>query len=119
MEFILKLLGSSFLRDITEKISDAYEAKLKADTDEAKLEAEKTITMLEARRDVLIAEQRRKLTSWIRPAIAFPVVVYVNKIILWDTVLKLGVTPNPGEFVNWIVVTVIGAYMLTRPFERK
>lgn len=116
---ILSMFMGGPLTTITNSLKEAYTEKLKADTSEKKLEAEQTIAHLEARRDVLIAEQQRALTSWIRPALALPVVLYEWKLIVWDTMLGWGVTPDPGSFVNWVVVTVIGAYMLTRPFERR
>jgi hypothetical protein len=119
MNWLLQLFGGGLLGQITDRIGDAYEAKLNATTDKAKLETEETLAYLEAQRALLLEEQKRWLTAWIRPAIAFPVVVYIWKTILWDTVLQWGVTPYPGDFVNWTVITVIGAYMLTRPFEIK
>lgn len=107
------------METISSHLSDAYQAKLTADTNEKKLEAEQNIAWLTAQREILVKEQGRWYTAWIRPALAFPVVAFVWKVVLWDTVLQLGVTPHPGEFVNWVVVTVIGAYMLTRPFEKR
>lgn len=119
MNWILQLLGGGFLSDITKEIGQAYELKLKAETDKDKLEADQRLAYLEGRRAVLMEEQKRWYTAWIRPMIALPVVIYIWKLIVWDTVLKLGVTPYPGDFVNWVVLTVIGAYFLTRPFERR
>ena len=119
MNWLLQLFGGGFLSKLTDRIGDAYEAKLQATTDTAKLQADQYIAHLEAQRSILIEEQKRFLTAWIRPAIAFPVVVFIWKIVLWDTVLQWGSTPWPGDFVHWVVITVIGAYMLTRPFERK
>ena len=116
---ILSFFTSAAFGSITSSLQEAYEAKLRAETSEAKLEADKYIAHLQAQQSILLAEQRRALTAWIRPALAVPVVVYEWKLIIWDTVLGLGVTPDPGEIVGWIVITVIGAYMLTRPFERR
>ena len=112
-------LTSGVVGSITSSLNEAYQAKLTAQTSEKKLEADILISKLEAQRSVLVAEQKRWITAWIRPMLALPVVIYTWKILVWDTVLQLGVTPNPGEIVNWIVVTTIGAYFLTRPFERK
>lgn len=119
MNWLLQFFGGGFLSKLTDRLGDAYEAKLRADTDEKKLQADMYISHLEAQRSILVEEQKRLLTAWIRPAIAFPVVVFVWKIVLWDTVLQWGTTPWPGDFVHWVVITVIGAYMLTRPFESK
>lgn len=115
---IARFFASKSFGAITEQLKDAYRMKLEAQTNEAKLEADTYIAHLQAQQQVLLAEQGRWLTAWIRPALAFPVVVYIWKLIIWDTILQWGVTQNPGEFINWVVVTVIGAYMLARPFEK-
>lgn len=115
---ILTWLTSSAASTITEKLIETYELKLKATTDEKKLEADLIIARLEAQQGILLAEQGRWYTAWIRPMLALPVVIFVWKILVYDTVLQLDVTPNPGEFVRWIVTVVIGAYFLTRPFEK-
>lgn len=104
---------------LSSHLSDAYKAKLAAETDSDRLIAEENIKTLSLQRDVLVAEQRRALTAWIRPAMAFPVVVFLWKILIWDTVLGLGVTPYPGQFVEYVVYTLVGAYFVTRPFERR
>jgi len=116
---ILTWLAGQGLGVVTSQLQEAYQTWLKAETNEAKLEAEKQLAWLSAQKEVIISEQRSKLTSWIRPALALPVVLYVWKLIVWDTILQLGVTNNPGEFINYIVLTVIGAYFLTRPFEKR
>lgn len=116
---ILSFLGKGILQDIGSQIKDAYRMRLEAETSEKKLEADQYIAHLQAQQAILLAEQNRLLTSWIRPALALPVVIYIWKIIVFDTVLGLGFTLDPGSFVNWVVVTVVGAYMLTRPFERR
>lgn len=116
---LLNLLGGNLVQTVSEELSEAYQAKLRAETNEAKLEAQVNIAYLEGRMNVLLAEQKRWLTAWIRPALAAPVVILLWKLIVWDTVLGWGVTPDPGEFIRWVVVTVVGAYFLTRPFERK
>lgn len=115
LTYLLSFFGSS----VTREIKDVYETWKSAETNEAKLEAEKQLAWLTAQKEVIISEQSRWLTAWIRPALALPVVVYVWKIVVWDTVLQWGVTPNPGEFVNYIVLTILGAYFLTRPFEKR
>ena len=116
---LVGFLGSAAFGSIANELQEAYQAKLRAETSEQKLEAEQYIAHLQAQQSVLLAEQGRWLTAWIRPAIALPVVAYIWKLIIWDTMLGWGITPDPGSFVNWVVVTVIGAYMLTRPFERR
>lgn len=103
---------------IADELVTAYEAKQKALTDEARLRADVLINQLEARQSVLIAEQGSWLTKWIRPALALPIVVYFWKIIIWDKVLKMGVTDPIGETGEYLMVAVVGAYFVTRPFEK-
>jgi hypothetical protein len=116
---ILSFLTSGGLKAITQSLTEAYELRLRAQTDKEKLEADMVIRQLEARQAVLLAEQGRWYTAWIRPMLALPVVILVWKLLVYDTALGLGVTPDPGVFVTGIVWTIIGAYFLTRPFERK
>ncbi len=116
---ILGFFGSGIVGEIGEQLNRAYAAKLNAQNEESRIAADELITTLTLQQQLLVVEQKRWLTAWVRPALAFPVVVLVNKLIIWDTVLGWGVTDYPGDFVAWLVTTIVGAYMLTRPFERK
>lgn len=116
---ILSFFGGTFLKEVTGNLQEAYKAKLAAQNDHEKLEAEQNIALLQVQRDILVAEQGRAMTAWIRPALAFPVIVLVWKLLIWDTVLGLDVTPDPGVLVMGIVWTILGAYFVTRPFERR
>jgi hypothetical protein len=99
-------------------LKDAYLAKQKAQTDEQKLEADLRIRQLEAQESVLIAEQASGVTRWIRPAIAFPFVAYLWKVVLWDKVFGLGATDPLSAELGEIMMVMVGAYFLTRPFEK-
>lgn len=99
-------------------LKDAYLAKKQAESDEQQLEADLRIRQLEAQQELLIAEQGRVLTRWIRPAIAFPFVAYLWKAVLWDKVFSLGSTDPLSSELGEIMMVMIGAYFLTRPFER-
>jgi len=104
---------------ITEQLKDAYEIKKKAETQKEVLDANVDIKQLELRAAVLKEEQRSALTAWIRPALAFPVVLFWMKIIIWDIVLKLGTTDNPSEQVWWYLTLIPTAYFLVRPLEKR
>lgn len=114
---ILKWLTGGGIAAIGGELRQAYEAKLKAQTDAEKLAAEETIARLEAQQAVLIAEQGRILTSWIRPAIAAPFVLYIWKLIVWDKIMGQGATDNLSPELWQMMTVVIGAYFLTRPIE--
>lgn len=103
---------------IAERLTAAYEAKLKAETDQDRLKASVLIRQLEARENVLIAEQSSWFTKWIRPALAFPIVVYFWKIVIWDKVFKWGTTDPIGPTGEYLMIAVVGAYFITRPLEK-
>ena len=106
------------LNGIAKQLRSAYEAKLKAANDSERIKADITIKQLEARQEVLLAEQKHWMTRWIRPAFAFPFVVYDFKVIVWDKVFELGSTDGLTPEFWKLQMIVFGAYFLTRPFEK-
>ena len=116
---ILSWFTGGGLSTIAENLEKAYEAKLNAQTDKEKLEADQNIEQLKARQSVLIAEQGSWLTSWIRPGIAAPFVIYLWKIIVFDKVLGMGATDGLSPEIWQVFMVVVGAYFLTRPFEKR
>ena len=114
---LLDFLGGSVLKTITDSLSEAYKAKLVADTDDKKLAADIAIQELTAQRDLLLKEQDKILTSWVRPAFAGLAFILWAKLIVWDTVLGLGVTILPS-FVEWFAVLIPTVYFTLRPGEK-
>ena len=104
------------LNAITGALTKAYEAKLAAGNDNDRIAAEVEIENLKARRDVVLASVNDPWWSP-RTIMGWCVAIFVAKVVLWDTVLGLGVTPNPGEMVWWIVVTIIGFYFVSKSAE--
>lgn len=98
-------------------LKEAYLAKKQADSDEQRLEADLHIHQLEAQQNLIIAEQGSALTRWIRPAIAFPFGANLWKVVLWDKVFGFGSTDPLSSELGEIMMVMIGAYFLTRPFE--
>jgi hypothetical protein len=115
---ILSWLAGGGIKAIGGELRAAYEAKLKAQTDAEKLAADETIARLEAQQAILLAEQGRWLTAWVRPAIAAPFVIYLWKLIIYDKVMAWGSTDDLSPELWQMMTVVIGAYFLTRPFER-
>ena len=114
---LIKLL-KMFTGGLFEALSSAYQAKLTADTNEKKLDAEVDINIIEGNIELLLTEQKRLLTAWIRPAIAAPIVLLIWKLVVYDTMLGLGVTVLSST-VDWLLITVVGLYFVTRPFGTK
>lgn len=104
--------------DLTQAFTKAYTARQNARTQAEKLATDRYILRLQAQERVLIAEQRHRVTRWIRPVIAAPFAIYIWKIVVWDKVLGWGVTdPLSAPFYE-IMLVVLGAYFLARPFEK-
>lgn len=119
---ISKLLGwlvGGGIASIGKELRQARLDKLNAQNDEQRINADLRIAELQAQQAILIAEQGSPLTSWIRPAVAFPFVIYLFKVIVWDFVLGLGTTPTLPEELYHLMMLVFGAYFLVRPFEKR
>ncbi len=88
----------------------AYQAKLAATTNKEKLDAEQAIKFYEGQ--IALATVAAQSDKWwsTRELIGKCALIYVAKIVVWDTVLQLGVTPNPGSQVTGIVMMVLGFY---------
>lgn len=114
MMWLLNLINP--LKGITDALSSAYEKRLAAQNNTERIEADKEIAWLEARRDALVASVSDPWWSP-RTIMGWCVALYVAKIVVWDTIFQLGVTPYPGEQVTWIVVTIIGFYFVSRSAE--
>tara|TARA_R110000868_G_scaffold237470_1_gene491992 strand:- start:459 stop:839 length:381 start_codon:yes stop_codon:yes gene_type:complete len=115
---LLAFLTGGALERIGGQLKDAYIARKQAETDEQRLEADLRIRQFEAQRDILLAEQGNGITRWIRPAIAFPFVAYLWKVVLWDKVFALGSTDPLSAELGEMMMVMVGAYFLTRPFEK-
>ena len=104
---------------------NAYKAKLDAsntrDRIAADLAAHEIHAEIESRKAasaVIIAEQGRWYTALIRPLLAFPLIIYVWKVIVWDKVLGFGTTdPITGMVADWMGM-IITAYVGGRSIEK-
>jgi len=99
-------LFSGPLGAIAKELKEAYLAKQDAKTEQERIAAEERISTLEARKAVILAAQSDPVERWVRIGFAFPFVVYLWKLILWDKVLEWGVTdPLSPELSNiWMIV---------------
>ena len=100
------------LSGIAEQLQVAHRNKLQAETDEQKLAAEITIKQLEARQNALIHGKGAWISKAVQAAWAFPFIIFNFKVIVWDKVLKLGVTDPLGQFEQNIGMIIVGFYFL-------
>ena len=104
---------------------NAYKARLDASNTKDRIAADLAAKEIEAdivaRREasaVIIAEQGRWYTAIIRPLLAFPIIIYLWKVIVWDKVLGLGTTdPLIGMIGDW-AGTILTAYVGGRSIEK-
>jgi len=100
------------LSGIAEQLQVAHRNKLQAETDEQKLAADITIKQLEARQNALIQGKGAWVSKAVQAAWAFPFIIFNFKVIVWDKVLKLGVTDPLGQFEQNIGMIIVGFYFL-------
>ena len=104
---------------------NAYKARLDASNTQDRIAADLAAKEIEAdivaRKEasaVIIAEQGRWYTAIIRPLLAFPIIIYLWKVIVWDKVLGLGATdPLVGMIADW-TGTILTAYVGGRSIEK-
>jgi hypothetical protein len=87
---------------------------LDANNDASRLKAEENMAYFKGQIELAVAASRYDKWYSVRSLIGYCVVLLVAKLLIWDTVLGWGVTPNPGQLVMWITVTVIGFYFASK-----
>ena len=119
LKLILSFLGGGGgIAAIGKEIRQARKDGLEAKNDADRIEAENVQAQLEARRSVLIAEIDADRTWWVRPALIIPFVIYIWKLVIWDKILKLGVTEDLSPDLWKLFWIMIGFYFLTRGGEK-
>ena len=107
---MLGWLTGGLVKEFTGPLERAYAAKLNAESEPARLEHERQIKFFEGQ--ITLAAAAAEHDKWWAPRslMGWIAVAYVAKLVLWDTVLGWGVTPDPGPQVTGIVMMVIGFY---------
>lgn len=109
---LLSWVASGGLSGITKALQQAYEARLRAQTDSEKLATDLKIRELEARRDVILTAQSDRFERWIRIGFALPFVAYNAKLVIWDKILEWGVTDPLSAELAYIQMTVLAGYFV-------
>lgn len=106
----LSWLAGGGIAAIGKELRLAQQARLNAQNEQARLEADQNIAYWQGQMQLAQAAAANDKWWSTRELIGKCVLLYVAKIVVWDTVLKLGVTPDPGPQVTGIVMVVIGFY---------
>ena len=109
--WLLSLLTSS-LGSVTKELKEAYQSKLNAQNDKERIAADERIAILEARKSTILAAQPDPWERFIRILLALPVVVYINKLFIWDKVLGLGSTDGLSNDLTQFMWIVVGGYFI-------
>src|SRR5690606_6281015 len=109
---ILAWVASGGLSGITTALQQAYEARLRAQTDSEKLATDLKIRELESRRDVILAAQADRYERWVRIGFATPFIAYNAKLLVYDKMLGWGVTDPLSPELSQIQMVVLGGYFL-------
>lgn len=108
MNWLLSLINP--LTPILTNLSSAYAAKAQATNDKERIEADERIAILERQVDLAKYAAQFDKPWHPRSIMAYVATLYVVKIIAWDTVFGLGVTPDPGPIIDGIVMLILGFY---------
>lgn len=95
---------------IAGKIADYKIAAQNATTDRERVAAEERVKAFEAQMQLAVTAAQHDKWWSTRELIGKFAAIYVFKIVVWDTVLGWGNTPDPGPQVTGIVMLVIGFY---------
>jgi hypothetical protein len=115
---IVSLVTGGGVKAVAKLLTDAYASRADAKTEAERIAADERIATLEAQQAILLSEQQSWMTRWVRPAFAFPFVVYIWKLVLWDKVLGWGATDPLSDNLTQIMMLIIGAYFVGRSVEK-
>ena len=103
---------SGSLGGITDDITRAYEAKLKATNDSERLALDERINILEARKSIVLAAQSDPWERFVRILFALGPIIYLNKLFIYDKVLGLGSTDGLSADLTQVMWVIIGGYFI-------
>ena len=92
---------------IAGSLADAYKARQEAQTNETRIAAQERVNTLETQ-----ARVHGRLESIMRALIAAPFIAYLWKIIVWDKLMKLGVTDPLSTHMWNIFYIILGFYFV-------
>ncbi len=113
---ILQLVNP--LETVLNKVTELKLKRLEAESDSEKIQIEAELEALEVRKQVLIAEQSNPITRWMRPLWALPFILYTWKIVVYDKILKLGVTEPLDDKMWGAMMLILGAYFTMRGIDK-
>ncbi len=106
------------LTKVSNDLKEAYKAKLEAQNDKERIAAEERISLLESRKNIILSAQADPWEKFVRIGFAFPCIVYLWKLILWDKVFEWGITDDLSQNLWNIFFIVLGGYFIDTIVKR-
>lgn len=115
---IISFLGGPVVKGLI----DAYQLKLKAETTDAKTAADLAATEIAAQTAEMQAQTQIRIAEIGHPwepdkLLAYCVVIYFAKLLVWDKVLGLGTTDPLAGFASVTSNLIVSFYFARRGFE--
>ena len=122
MSMVLSWLGGLLGGPLVRAALEAYRAKLESGANVDAINAELAARELQVQiREMDIQAQIRQseLGRWWEPdkLMGYAVAIYFGKILVWDKVLRLGVTDEVQGWAGTTATLIVGAYFGKRGFE--
>ena len=108
---ISQLLGfAPSIASIANKIADTRVALAKTDNDRERDRLNAELAMLENKAQLQAKEsEHTSLNVIMRCGFAFPIIIVLWKILVWDQTLQLGSTPDLGDKV-WNLIYIVASF---------
>lgn len=115
--WILNLITGGLVGEVKDGLLRAQQQYLAAEGDKEKLIAEQNMKYWQGRMDLAIANSQHGKWWHTINLMGIMSLIYFGKIVVWDTVLGWGVTPDPGNQVTFFVMTVLGFFTASKSVE--
>ena len=116
LQLLLNWFGGPLLDKLVSPALTAYRDKLAADNDAGRIAADLAKREIDLRqREAELRSEERRIMPWHHPAmlLGYILVLYVGKVVVWDSMLGLGETPAirgaVGEWLGQVAAFFVGA----------
>jgi len=111
---IIGWLTSGLFGSLLSEITTLWSSYLTAKTDAERAAIMERIHALNAAKDLQVAEAGQRINGIVRACFAFPFVIYINKLVVWDKIIMAGTgrTDDLSNNLWYVAMTVIGFYFL-------
>jgi hypothetical protein len=116
MNWLLNLFTGGLVGEVKDGLLRAQQQHLAAQNEESA----QNLKFWQSRMDLAIAAAQHDKWWSPRSIMGLSVAGFVSKIVLWDSTIMTGwngVTPDPGDHVIFIVMTVVGFYFASKAAE--